>query len=89
MVFVVFTRAGYDEVESCIAQSGASVWVNGDVLSDQEIMATCGSGITISTFSGMLDPNDDVAIQNAIAVIAEHHPGERLWVEFQSPSTQL
>jgi hypothetical protein len=82
MVLFILTRDGYEDVWPLITTN--AVWANHDVLSQAEISDLRASGVNLSTFSSRIDPDDDDAIQSAIVTIAEHHPGERIWIETQS-----
>lgn len=75
MVLLIMTRAGFDDVRTLIAPSSSPVWVNAGVLSDEEIGALRERGVDLSRFTM---PHD---LEQAIDIIVEHHPGERIWAE--------
>ena len=81
MVIFALTRAGYFDVEPLIRSGSHVVWLNADLLDGATIEALRQSGVSVTTFSVPIDPNDIDAIDEAVATIEEHHPGERIWVE--------
>jgi len=87
MVILVLTREGYQDVEPLIAQKRCAVWLNHDVLDAGTVGELRRSGAQLTTFSCPVDPADEEAVADALAIITEHHPGDRIWVEVvPSPS---
>jgi hypothetical protein len=84
MVIVIFSRSGYEDMKQLIAAVRCTVWVNADVISATEINGLRSAGIDLTTFSDRINPSDGMAIESAVAIVCEHHPGGRLWVELQS-----
>ena len=83
MVFLVLTRAGYDQLVSSTDISGATLWVNDDVLTRSELEALRKKGVNVTNFTNHVVPGtDDVA--RAVGTIEEHHPGQRVWIEHVS-----
>jgi hypothetical protein len=87
MVLLILTREGYADVQSLVATS--VVWVNHDVLTQTEIMDLRAKGVDLTTFTSWLEPNDSAAVQSAVDTIAEHHPGDRIWIETQFQLTAM
>ena len=81
MVLFVFTKPGWLEMEEPI-RAGNPVWVNDGVLTHEELTSYRTAGVNLTTFSTRVDPEDDAALREALCTIAEHHPGERLWIEW-------
>jgi hypothetical protein len=79
MVLFILTREGYEDVRSLVPTS--KVWVNIGVLSDTEIADLRCSGVDLTNFTRSLDDLYSGQLQLALHTIAEHHPGERIWVE--------
>jgi hypothetical protein len=81
MVFLVLTRAGFDEITSCTGGVPSPLWVNKGVLSPDELADLRAKGSDISSFSNHIAPTDTNGIVGVLGIIAEHHPGQRIWVE--------
>jgi hypothetical protein len=79
MVLFILTRQGFEDVQSLVATS--AVWVNCGVLSDAEISDLRSKGVDLTCFTRPLAELYGDATQSAIHTIAEHHPGQRIWVE--------
>lgn len=83
MVLFILTRDGYSDVSSLIP--GNSVWTNLDVLTKDEVADLRSQGVDLTTFTYPIDPQDLDEIAKALAVIALHHPRQRIWVEHNRP----
>lgn len=83
MIMFVLSKEGFKELENIIYKGKYPVWVGGGVLTDMELSIVRDKGIDLTGFSYLINPSDDKAIKEALAIIAEHHPGERVWLECQ------
>jgi hypothetical protein len=81
MVFLVLTRAGYDELRRFTKQVPSPLWVGDGVLSEQEIAALYADGVAVSNFNYTIDPRDESTVEEALQTVALHHPNETIWVE--------
>jgi hypothetical protein len=86
MVFFILTRGGFDELRNSFARVPSSVWINKDVLSMNEIETLRKDRIDVMNFVRYIDPFNESAIADAMSTVQDHHPGERVWVEFAAPS---
>jgi hypothetical protein len=84
LVFLALTRAGLDELSDEFGRLPSPLWVNDGVLSPEELAKLRAKGSDVTNFSYRIQPGDTTAIENALAVISEHHPRQRIWVERQS-----
>lgn len=82
MVFLALTRAGYEEIASLL-DIGANValWVSKNVLRDNELATLRATGASVTNFTREIDVADGAAVDEAIEIVQEHHPHERVWVE--------
>jgi len=71
-------------MKDLISPDHCAVWINSDVLSAAEITLLRSSGVNLTTVSSRIDPKFDNEIVGLLPIVAMHHPGDRLWVEFQS-----
>ena len=83
MIIFVLSKEGFEELESIIHTGKYPVWVGGGVLTDIEISIVREKGVDLTTFSYLINPTDEKAIEEALVIIAEKHPGERVWLECQ------
>ena len=81
MVFFVVTRQGYDELRRLCVEVPTPLWAAKDALSEGEIESLRAAGANVSIFSDAMSPDDSDLIEGSLWTIAEHHPGERIWVE--------
>lgn len=81
MIIFAHTRDGFKEIQNTILTSDATAWINNNILSPDEINELRANGVDITNFSHVIDPTDERSIEDALSIIAEHHPGRSIWVE--------
>lgn len=79
MVYLALTPQGFRELLDASEDANTPVWCSADALSEAEFERLERGNITRFTYS-LADANM-ATIQDALATIEEHHPGERIWVE--------
>lgn len=82
MVYFVLTRSGFDELSTKQNKLPSPLWVNDGVLSPTEISDLRNAGVDVTNFVRKIDPQDVPAINEAIYIVREHHPGETIWIEY-------
>ena len=80
MIYFALSRHGYEQFAST-SDPFAYLWVSGGVLSEPELADLRAKGVSVTNFSDSIDPNDQVALSEAIDTIKQHHPGQAVWVE--------
>jgi hypothetical protein len=79
MVYLALTPQGLRDILNASGAAKTAVWCSADALSEAEFEKLERGNITRFTHSFV---NADTAtIQDALATIEEHHPGERVWIE--------
>lgn len=81
MVIFAVTKEGFRELEPVIKTGKYSVWTGGNVLNESELRSYREMDLDITNFNYEIDPAKDEELDNALATIAEHHPGQRVWLE--------
>jgi hypothetical protein len=84
MVIFILTKDGFNDVGRFVEENKHPIWVSHGVLSTAEIEDLRTTGVNLTEFTYRISLNDQKAINEAINTISEHHPGERIWVEYQS-----
>jgi len=79
MVYLVLTPQGLQEILNASDAVNTSVWCSADALSEIEFDNLERGNVTRLNYS--LADADEAMMQDAIATIEEHHPGERVWIE--------
>jgi hypothetical protein len=82
MVFLAITPAGLAEALR-LAAGTSPVWCGADALTESEFSAMQANNVTrfVHSLSG---PGESAVIAEALVTIAEHHPGQRIWVEHEA-----
>ncbi|GAB7127270.1 hypothetical protein JCM19000A_17770 [Silvimonas sp. JCM 19000] len=79
MVFLAITPEGLQDVLRLVAVSPGPVWCGADAISEEDFEALTISNVTRFDYS--LADGEWNSLESALSTIAEHHPGERVWVE--------
>lgn len=82
MVILIAIRSGYEELKPLIISGEYPVWIGADVLSQLEVDSLRGLGVELSVFSYSIDPANIEDVEGALITISEHHPGQKVWVEW-------
>lgn len=79
MVFLALTPQGLRDILDASEAEKTPIWCSADALSEAEFEKLERGNITRFTYS--FADADKATIQDALATIEEHHPGERVWIE--------
>lgn len=79
MVYLALTPQGLREILDALEATKTPIWCSADALSEAEFEKLERGNITRFNYS--FADADKATIQNALATIEEHHPGERVWIE--------
>jgi len=82
MVFLALTRSGLEQLVSVIGHTPSPLWVNDGVLAADEREKLRATGVDLTNFTSPIAPEDRSAVAGAVDTIAEHHPGQSIWVEY-------
>jgi hypothetical protein len=79
MVYLALTSQGLRDILDASEAATMPIWCSADALSEAEFEKLERGNITRFTYS--FADADMATIQDALATIEEHHPGERVWIE--------
>jgi hypothetical protein len=79
MIFLAITQQGLAEAIQATSKTGEAVWCGAEAVSDPHYAATVPSNV--SRFVYGLTGENVVLLEDALSTIAEHHPGQSIWVE--------
>lgn len=79
MVYLTLTPQGLRNILDASDAAQTPIWCSADALSKADFEERKRGNI--SRFSYSLTNADTATIQDALATIEEHHPGERIWIE--------
>jgi hypothetical protein len=79
MVYLALTPQGLRDILGAPEAAKTPIWCGADALSEAEFEKLERGNITRFTYS--FADADTATIQDALATIEEHHPGERVWIE--------
>ncbi|ANH73067.1 hypothetical protein ACS15_3485 [Ralstonia insidiosa] len=79
MVFLAITPEGLQRALQLASDANLPIWCGSDAVSDAEYSKLAGRNV--SRFVYPLHGASAEVLQGAVDTIAEHHPGEQVWVE--------
>ncbi|RYE38580.1 MAG: hypothetical protein EOP24_46610 [Hyphomicrobiales bacterium] len=79
MVFLALTTKGLTDALHLVADSGRAIWCGADAISAEEFQSQRLPGVTRFDYAPGSTNGESVA--RALDTIAQHHPGETVWVE--------
>lgn len=82
MVFLILTKVGMARALEAAQATNVSVWMNADLLGQEEAVRLRASGLDLATFTRRIDPFDREDVEGAVVTIREHHPEQMLFVEW-------
>ncbi len=81
MVFLALDPSAAVEAIALARLNGAAVWVGSDAMSHDEHYRIAAEGVNLTRFEYPLSGVDPAVVDDALAAVQEHHPGETVWVQ--------
>jgi hypothetical protein len=81
VVFLALDAKSAAEAIDIARQNDAAVWVGSDAKPHEEHYRIAAEGVNLTRFSYPLAGADRSVLEEALATILEHHPGETVWVQ--------
>jgi hypothetical protein len=79
MVFLALSPKGLADALDRATKTGEAVWCGAEAVSEEEFR--CAGLKSVSRFAYGLAAENSESLADAVATIAEHHPGQSIWVE--------
>lgn len=89
MVFLVLTRAGFEELKQNFGRLPSPLWINKDILSEAEIAELRDRGVEITSFARHIHPGEQIGLDGAVGIVQARHAGSAVWVEHVAPSEKM
>jgi hypothetical protein len=81
LVYLIITRHGYSDLKNKFTESQNSFWIAGNILTKVEIVSHWAANANLTILNKEIDIKAPDKIEDALHDIAEHHPGETIWLE--------
>jgi hypothetical protein len=81
MVFLALDSKAALEAIALARLSGAAVWVGSDAMSHDEHYRIASEGVNLTRFEYSLSGVDTATVEDALATVREHNPGETVWLQ--------
>jgi hypothetical protein len=81
---VVFLALGSNAAAEAVGAArlcGAAVWVGSDAMSHDDHYRIASEGVNLTRFEYPLSGVDASVVEEAVEMVAQHHPGETIWVQ--------
>ena len=81
MVYPAIEPSAAAEAIELSRQSGAALWLGADAIDPEEHACLVKSVLNITRFAYPLSGASEATLLQSIATVAQHHPGETIWVQ--------
>ncbi len=81
MVLFALTKHGLFDMLDLVRGSHAAIWVNDGLLDAADLERLRAEGFDVTNFVHWIDPTDEMAVQDAMETIQEHHVNKVLYIE--------
>jgi hypothetical protein len=82
MIYLIFTAEGFDQAKDIIKQDKASLWVNDNVLSDNQKEELLTANISVDILPNNADPKNEKSVLKAIQHVEQQSPKTEILVEY-------
>ncbi len=80
-VYFALTEEAMHEAIAIVRQNGGTIWIPAEMLPAEDYNEIVASGVRISRFIHHINRKDKIAVEAAIHVLQEQHPGETIWCQ--------
>lgn len=82
MIYLVFTQDGFEQAQQMIVEDKAILWINADVLTDQQRAELDSAGIQVFTLADKADPSNEKSVLAALDYVEKNAPDCEIFVEY-------
>lgn len=82
MIYLIFTQDGFAEAKGDILEDKASLWINHDLLSSEQLAELSSHAINISFLPDPINPSNEKAIITALEYVEKQSHNEEILVEY-------
>ncbi|NQY26992.1 MAG: hypothetical protein HRT92_07425 [Piscirickettsiaceae bacterium] len=81
-IYLIFSQEGFVEAQESLIADKASLWVNQDFLSDEQVAVLTQHNIELNLFIEFVDGSDVKSIDAALKPIEKQTPKAEILVEY-------
>ncbi|PHS70622.1 MAG: hypothetical protein COB23_02795 [Methylophaga sp.] len=82
MIYLIFTAEGFDEAEGIILENKAVLWVNDNVLTDQQSQQLKMANIKVNILTDNADPSNEKSVLSALRQVEQQSPQDKIFIEY-------
>lgn len=82
IIYLVFTADGFADIKESIVEKNATLWINIEILSEEELSTLKSAQIPIYFFTETIEPNNEKSVLSAINSVEKTSPNAELFVEY-------
>ncbi|MDF1589310.1 MAG: hypothetical protein P1P93_09200 [Gammaproteobacteria bacterium] len=82
MIYLVFTQAGFQQAKPLIFEDKATLWINADVLTNEQQTELIQANIDIYTLPDNTDPGNEKSVLAALDHVEKSAPECDIFVEY-------
>ncbi|EMR14107.1 hypothetical protein MPL1_01293 [Methylophaga lonarensis MPL] len=82
MIYLIFSREGYDSIQAALLEQQAALWLNPELLQPEEIAQLTTHGIDVQLLPESVKPGDEKAMLAALDYVEQHGNDPDIMVEY-------
>ena len=82
MIYLIFTQQGFEEAKDLVLTEKATLWVNDDILSNEDLAELTTAGISVHTLNDKIDASDEKSVLIALKHVEQNSPKTEIFVEY-------
>ena len=82
MIYLIFTQEGFKEAQATLLEEKATLWVNHNFLSDEQVTTLNQGGVNVHHFPEKVDASNEKSILAALKDIEQDAPKTEIFVEY-------
>jgi len=81
-IYLIFSQEGFAEAKETILANKATLWVNADFLSDEQLAELEHENINVQVFAETVNGSNEKSILQALKPIEENEPKSEILIEY-------
>ena len=82
MIYLIFTQDGFKEALATLLEEKATLWMNNDTLSEQQLTVLKQGSVNVHYFAENVDANNEKSILTALKEVEDNAPQAEIFVEY-------
>jgi hypothetical protein len=82
IIYLVFTQDGFEQAKPLLVNEQALLWINQDVLTQEQETELSKASISVNTLPKNADPSNEKSVLSALEYVEKQAPDAEILVEY-------